>query len=370
MTLLKAPSRRDVVIAAAALVAVAAGSWLAARGQDAPRPLDGWAYALIVVAAGGLAWRRTAPLAALAGSVAASGAYLLLGFPYGPVLLCVGAAMFELGRRRAPHVSAGVGMLAALVSVATVLPRLQGELTFLALGLALWAGCWLAVPWALGTLLYVRRQAADRERRDLVARTTLEERIRVSREVHDVAGHGFAVIAMQAGVALVVLDEQPDQVRAALEAIRATSTDALRELRHVLDPREPAAEPSLESLVERARTAGLGVELRRVDTAAVPPAADALVYQVVRESLTNVLRHAGPATARVVVERRGADLHVTVSDDGTGPTTAAAAAAAGDGSGIAGMRSAVQAAGGLLSAGNGRDRGFEVHARFPVAGGA
>jgi len=361
---LTAPPRRDVAIGAAAVVAVAAGSWCAARGQPSMRPLDGWAFALVAVAAGGLAWRRTAPAVVLACCVAATGGYLLLGYPYGPVLFCVGAAMFELARRRPPRVSATVGVFAALVSVATVLPRLAGELTFLAVGLALWAGCWLAVPWALGSLLYVRGQAADRERRDLVARAALEERIRVSRAVHDVAGHGFAVIAMQAGVALVVLEEQPDQVRAALEAIRATSTDALGELRQVLDPRGPAgaAEPSLRSLVERARTAGLDVEVSRDTAGDLPPAADALVYRVVRESLTNVLRHAGPATARVVVERHGAEVHLTVSDNGTGPASAP------DGTGIVGMRSAVTAAGGRLTTGSGRDGGFVVRACFPLAG--
>ena len=324
VAILTAPSRRDVAIAAAAVATVAAGSWLAARSQQPPRPLDFWAYALVTVAAGGLAWRRTAPAVVLACGVAATGGYLLLGYPYGPVLLCVGVATFELGRRRPPRVSAITAALAALVSVATVLPRLEGELTFLAVGLALWAGCWLAVPWAIGALFYVRGQAADRERRDLVARAALEERIRVSRAVHDVAGHGFAVIAMQAGVALVVLDEQPDQVRAALEAIRATSTDALGELRQVLNPRGPAviAEPSLRSLVERARTAGLDVEVCRSDAGDLPPATEALVYRVVRESLTNVLRHAGPATARVVVERHGAEVRLTVSDNGTGPTPA------------------------------------------------
>jgi len=475
VAILTAPSRRDVAIAAAAVATVAAGSWLAARSQQPPRPLDFWAYALVTVAAGGLAWRRTAPAVVLACGVAATGGYLLLGYPYGPVLLCVGVATFELGRRRPPRVSTITAALAALVSVATVLPRLEGELTFLAVGLALWAGCWLAVPWAIGALFYVRGQAADRERRDLVARAALEERIRVSRAVHDVAGHGFAVIAMQAGVALVVLDEQPDQVRAALEAIRATSTDALGELRQVLDPRGPAviAEPSLRSLVERARTAGLDVEVCRSDAGGLPPTAEALVYRVVRESLTNVLRHAGPATARVVVERLGAEVRLTVSDNGTGPTPArnatgpttaddrtepttthhatgptaahgttgptaapdgtrpptthhasgpttahdkiepttthhatgptaahdgtgrtaapdetgpttaddktgrAAAAgdrttqtgpAARDGTGIAGMRSAVTAAGGQLTAEPGPDGGFVVHARFPLAG--
>jgi signal transduction histidine kinase len=361
---------RDGVLAVCGAVVVAVGSWRAAAAQQPPRAFDVWALLLIAVAAGVLAWRRSAPILALAGSVVAVSGYLLLGYAYGPILLCVGWAMFEVARRRQLAASAAVGAVAALVSVAAVLPRLAGQVHLLAVGLALWAGCWLAVPWSLGAVVHVRATAAERARRDLVARTALEERVRVSREVHDVAGHGFAVIAMQAGVALVVLDEQREQVRASLEAIRAASTAALDELRGVLQLDRPyeggvSADSGVEGLVplvERARAAGLPVDLSLGDTAGVRADVGGVVYRVVRESLTNVMRHAGATRAEVTVGREDGHLTATIADRGRGP--------AGDhtGQGLVGLRAGVEAAGGSFTAGPRDGGGFAVRVRIPSGG--
>jgi signal transduction histidine kinase len=352
--------RRDGGWAAAATLAVLLGSLAASSAQPAARPLDGLAFALLVTAAGALAWRRRAPLAALAVIVAAAGAYLLARYPYGPILACVGWQMFEVARRRPLRVSGAAAAAAGAVLAATALPRLTDELRIVALGLAVWAACWLAVPWSLGVVVNVRAAAAARERRDLAARAALEERIRISREVHDVAGHGFAVIAMQAGVALVVLDEQPEQARESLTGIRAAAGEALAALRRVLDdPAPAAAEPAdLPGLVERARAAGLPVRLEL--TGGLPPEVAGLVYRVVRESLTNVIRHAGPTEAVVTVEPDGGDLVVTVADRGRGPSD-------GSGRGLAGLRDRVEAAGGTFAAGARDGGGFSVRARLPVA---
>lgn len=354
--------RRDALLAAGFAAAVVAGSGRAGLGQHPSRPADVLGFALAAAAAGSLAWRRRAPLVPLVAAVGLTSAYLLAGYPYGPILLCVVWAMFEYARRHPLQQSALAGLVAALVLTAAVLPRLTGHLNLLAVGLLLWAGCWLVVPWSLGALVYVRRRAQARERENLVARAVLQERIRVSREVHDVAGHGFAVVAMQAGVALVVLDEQPGQAREALEAIRATSRAALSELRAVLDtmedPTERAAPADIAALVERARAAGLRVRLDSVGTDGVARERLRLAYDVVRESLTNVLRHAGPAAATVTVELHDRDLVVTVADDGPG------AAGFAPGRGIAGMCERVEAAGGSLEV-MAAD-GFTVRARIPA----
>lgn len=371
--MLARPAVRDAVVAAAAVVVVGVGSWRAAAVQQPPRPLDGWALLLVAVAAGALAWRRSAPLVALAGSVGATAGYLAVGYPYGPVLLCVGWAMFEVARHLPVRVSAPAGAVAAAVLVIAVLPRLADEMDLLVVGLLLWAGTWLMVPWSAGAAAHVRAVAAERARRDLMARTALEERIRISREVHDVAGHGFAVVAMQAAVALVVLDEQPEQVRASLQAIRATSVQALRDVRAVLDtvaPVHPDASPTpgadrtdrLDALVDRARAAGLPVDLQAAQ--AIPAELSGVVHGVVRESLTNVLRHAGPTDAVVTVDRDGADLVVTVTDHGRG------GAPADGGRGLPGMHDRVAAAGGTLTAGPREVGGFAVTARLPLPGGA
>ncbi|MDG6109933.1 two-component sensor histidine kinase [Dactylosporangium aurantiacum] len=357
---------RDVGVALAAVAVAVLLSVQAAGAQGDARPLDAPGYGLVVVAAGALAWRRAAPVAALAVSVLANGGYLLAGYPYGPGLLCVGWAMFEVAWRRPIRRSAPLAAGAAVVSVAAVLPRLAGELDILALGLVLWGACWLAVPWSLGALLHVRAAAERRAREELMARAALEERVRISREVHDVAGHGFAVIAMQAGVALVVLDEQPAQARASLEGIRAAATAALGDLRRVLDERGPRPEPApdLPALVARARTAGLAVELRG-GADDLPTGVRDVVYQVVREALTNVIRHAGPTGAVVAVTREPGGVLVTVTDHGVG-----AAVVPAQGRGLAGLRQRVEAAGGTFTAAGLDGGGFEVRARLPVHGDA
>ncbi|HEU4397327.1 MAG TPA: sensor histidine kinase [Actinomycetota bacterium] len=364
----------DVVVAAGVAVVVIVGSVLAAGLQEPPRPLDAWAYVLMAAAAGALAWRRAAPLVALVGAVAAVGVYLLGGYAYGPIQLCMVVAMFEVARRLPLRASLLACGLAATSAVVFVLARLARDADMPAVLVSAWTG-WLVVPWSLGALVQVRSAAAERVRRDLMARAALEERMRVAGEVHDVAGHGFAVVAMQAGIGLLVLEERPDQARESLEAIRATSTKALTELRATLDAFPPpgAAGPpeeiglqGLGALVERVRASGVPVDLDLTGVdAALPPKVATTAYRVVQESLTNVVRHAGPTRAVVRVTRDADDVVVEVADHGRGPAEPPRA----DGRGMAGMRARVEALGGTFAAGPRDGGGFQVVARLPLSGG-
>jgi signal transduction histidine kinase len=379
------PPPVDAWLAAGVAAVVIAGSVLAAAVQQPPRPLDVWAVLLMVAAAGALAWRRAAPMVALGGAVGAVGAYLLGGYPYGPIQLCMVVAMFEVARRYRLRTSLLACGLAAAAAVAFVLSRLVREADLPAVLVLGWTS-WLVVPWSLGALVQVRSTAAERARHDLVARVALEERMRVAQEVHDVAGHGFAAVAMQAGVALLVLEERPDQARRSLEAIRETSTTALTELRATLDafhpPREarpvgasPAAAPGadevslggLHALVDHVQAGGLPVDLE-VDRTGVtlPPEVAAVAYRVVQEALTNVLRHAGPTRALVCVTREDDEVVVEVADRGRGTVQASPAG----GRGLPGMRARVESAGGSLTAGPRDGGGFQVVARLPLTGGA
>src|SRR5690242_16461850 len=120
--------RRDVLITAGALVATLAGTWRVDLHQPAARPIDAGGYLLAGAAALVLAGCRTAPFAALAGTAGLAAAYMAAGYPYGPVLACVGWAMFECARRRSMPTSAGAGLVAAAGSIAAVGPRLAGTL--------------------------------------------------------------------------------------------------------------------------------------------------------------------------------------------------------------------------------------------------
>jgi signal transduction histidine kinase len=188
--------------------------------------------------------------------------------------------------------------------------------------------------------------------------------MRLAREVHDVAGHGLAAVAMQAGVALLVFEERPDQARESLEAIRSTSVKALDDLRTTLDefhPRAGGGLRDLDALVDSVRAAGLPVQLRLQDLA-VPDDVGHVAYRVVQEALTNTLRHAGPTSAEVHVHRDQGTLVVDVLDGGVGAQDVR------PGRGLTGMRNRVVAAGGELVARPRTGRGFQVRARLPIPG--
>ncbi|MGW5156029.1 sensor histidine kinase, partial [Nonomuraea wenchangensis] len=183
------------------------------------------------------------------------------------------------------------------------------------------------------------------------------ERARIAGEVHDAAGHGLAAIAMQAGLALVTLDDDPEQTRASLRAIKETSTAALAQLRAALDGIDPPA-GDLAALIDGVRAAGLPVDVEPAGLP-VPPQLRDTVYRVVRESLTNVLRHAGPTRALVRVTDTPTAYVLEVADRGPGAGHAA------EGRGLRGMRARVTEAGGHLTAGPREGGGFQVTARFP-----
>jgi signal transduction histidine kinase len=178
-------------------------------------------------------------------------------------------------------------------------------------------------------------------------------------------------------VALHVLDRRPEQAREALLAIRQASAGAMQELRATVGvlrrpaggERSRAAVPGLAQLDELvAGVARAGPAVQVVvdgEPAALPPAVDLAAYRVVQESLTNVVRHAGPARATVRVAYDGAGVEVEVTDDGAGGS--ASAAGPGAGHGIAGMRERVAALGGELRAGPRPQGGFQVSARLPLA---
>jgi signal transduction histidine kinase len=189
----------------------------------------------------------------------------------------------------------------------------------------------------------------------------------MAQDLHDGVGHGLAVIAMQAGVALHVLDRDPAKARDSLLAIRETSRESLDALRAELT--RLSTEPGggqrtvrngladLPALVNRVRAGGLDVDLRS-DTGEVPEEVGAVAYLVVQEALTNVLRHSGAASARVVVAHASGSVVVTVVDDGQGGDVT-------EGLGIGSMRSRVERLGGALSVGPGA-QGFEVRAEIPM----
>ena len=243
-----------------------------------------------------------------------------------------------------------------------------------------------ATAWILGDNIRVRRaytgaleaRAAllERERGEHARLAVAEERARISRELHDVVAHHVSVMVVQAGAARRVLTKQPDLATEALNDIESTGRQALAEMRRMLgvlrsDDAADALAPQpslerLEALVEQVGEAGLPVDLvvegaRRP----LPPGIDVNAYRIVQEALTNVLKHAGKAAAKVRVRYSPRELELEITDDGRG-AAAAVLSRTGAGQGVVGMRERAQLHGGELEAGPLMTGGFRVRARLQI----
>ena len=377
------PPGRPTDLAVVVLVGVVqlALTSLAAHRQPERQALDPVAYLLLAVGPVALFWRWRSPALVLGVVMAASVLYFALGYPYGPAWLALIVAIWTAvtgGARRAAWVTAFVGLAAYFVLAAVFdrgAPVASVPAVLAHLG-------WLLVVLAtaeVATASRQRRQAAERTRAEEARRRAGEERMRIARELHDVLAHNISLINVQAGVALHLMDEQPGQSRSALVAIKQASNDALGELRSVLDvlrqgdeapPRTPASGLAhLERLVAGAEATGLQVRTRVEGTPRpLPAGTDLAAYRIVQESLTNVTRHAGPASATVLIAYGRKDLTVQVDDDGRGPAAAGdTGTAKGNGNGIRGMRERVAALGGELTTGpRPGGGGFRVRARLPL----
>ncbi len=227
-------------------------------------------------------------------------------------------------------------------------------------------------------ILLVHRLVGDRERRVRIAErerelasreAVVEERARIARELHDVIAHHVSMIVLQAGAERRVLDKS-DSSREVLETIERTGRSALTETRRLLgmlrseqdDPLGP--QPRLRDvplLIGQVREAGLPVELDIEGTQPeLPQGIELSAYRIVQEALTNALKYAGDAHARVRISYRPESIEIEVSDDGPGQP------AAGDGHGLVGMRERAALYGGRLTAGRGDTGGFTVHVSLPV----
>jgi signal transduction histidine kinase len=349
------------------------------RGRGGPWFLDrpevsDWVLLPVLVMVAGLALRRVWPRPAFVATVVGVGGYLAAGAMFPPVFLAPALAIYAMAlalplRRWLPLTALLLPMLGAGYwrepYLGLLNPTLYAGVVF---------GVALAIVPALFALLRRSRRESERVAREQDRRRyAYEERMRIARDVHDVVGHSLSVITMQAGVALHVLDRRPDQVAESLEAIRATSREALAELRTTLEvfrdadggePRAPLPGLArLDDLVGALRQAGRPVEVvRDGDGPPLPAAVDQAAFRIIQEGLTNVVRHAEHATAVVRVARAPGQLVVEVSDDG--PATAVPAA----GNGIRGMGERAQAVGGTLDVGVRPGGGLLVRAVLPVLG--
>jgi signal transduction histidine kinase len=374
-----AERRRDELITAFALVAIEANAIAvdeADSGADPPLALDLIACAAFAVP---LLWRRRAPFEATLAMMTVAVVQAFTGLTTAPDMAVsvalLALMLFSLGRHAERRSLIGLAYGVA-VAVAVTLAVTPGDILFP-------VAFFFVAPWVAGRALRSRtllarelaEQAArsEAEREERAARAIADERARIARELHDVVAHSLTVMVIQAGAARRIVDTQPERVVEVADTIKRMGSEALDEMRRLVgvlrEEGEGAAlapQPTMadiESLVERARGAGLDVELDvRGERAALPPGVDLSAYRVIQEALTNTIKHARASRATVTVTHSSDALEIAISDDGSGGEAVLPSA----GQGLVGMRERVTLYGGTLDAAPRAGGGFEVRARFPL----
>jgi signal transduction histidine kinase len=351
------------------------GTNLAGERQPEREDFDVVAALLLAAGPAALVFRRRFPALVLGFVLAATLTFSLTDYPRGPIFFALIVAFFTAvmaGRRAAAAASLVVGYFSFLW-----LGYLIGTEDAPGWEQALALATWLLVLATVAEIVRGRREQAieaARSRAEEARRRASEERLRIARELHDVLAHNISLISVQAGVALHLMDERPEQARTALTAIKEASNEALGELRSVLDvlrqgnerpPRSPTSGlADLDGLVSKTEATGLKVATQVEGTPRpLPAGVDLAALRIVQESLTNVTRHAAGANATVQVAYGERDVTIQVDDDGRGRSSQSAP---GGGSGIAGMRERAAALGGSLEAGPRPGGGFRVRARLPL----
>lgn len=236
----------------------------------------------------------------------------------------------------------------------------------------------------------LRAAEAERTREEEAARRVEEERVRIAREVHDITAHSLSAVSVQAAAAERLIDRDPEAAKEAIAAVRATSKQALDDIRNmigVLRHGDYAAEASptpdtsrLDEVVSYLEEAGVEttLDLSYYDRSKVPTHIDVALFGLAREAATNIVQHSGAKHAKLRLGANGDCAWLEVEDDGHGCGTPEATAAAsgpvdglpqaedGSGHGILGMLERVRVLGGTFSAGDKASGGFRVTAIIPL----
>jgi signal transduction histidine kinase len=369
------PRARDV-----GFIAIAA---LSAIGPVIVRRDDNTVVYLLTIVAGtvstaALWWRRQAPVAVTAVALVA---FVITESP-----VALGIGLFTLAVHRRDRVLA-VTTAAAAVTVAVVTTAysahnswLEGALAgVFGPGFCVAAGSYIGARRDLVVSLRERATRAEAERELRGEQARLEERARIAREMHDVLAHKVSLIALHAGGLEVTVDPPPERVRTTARLIGTTAREAMDDLREVLgvlragsandgtDLAPPPGAADIERVVEASRVAGVRTSLT-MDVPELPDTVGRTVYRVVRESLTNVHKHARGAATAVAIA--GDDVRgVTVEVINQRPVSQVALLP-GAGAGLIGLRERVVLLGGRLEYGASADGGWRVAAWLPWHAGS
>jgi signal transduction histidine kinase len=370
---LRRPSPRTVDALLVLVVALLVVPAVIAQAAKSDEVLATAALALVEVLA--LFWRRQQPFVVLAVVTAVT----VLMPVDGPISIPLLVAIYTIGSRHSGETT--IAAAGAVVAVGFVYrlaggPEFSsGDLLGLALVCAIAAGLGLYVGNRRANLdrLHERAELLDRERELLAQRAVAEERVRIAQELHDVVAHNVSLIVVQAQALGATAGDE--RVTAATDGIADLGREAMAEMHRTLkllrggEDGDPALAPQpglgqLDDLLERARGAGVGIDLTvEGEPRPLSQSVDLSAYRIVQEALTNVVKHAGRAHTTVTLGYRRDALELTIADRGVTPPQPTAG-----GHGLVGMRERAALFGGTLSAGPRDGRGFEVHASLPYDG--
>jgi signal transduction histidine kinase len=369
-----------VVVAAdlVAAIALSAGAFADVRLLDTDRAAVQWvAAALALTCTVSVSGRRFAPVWAALVALGSATAYQVLTHdprftfePYAVLLVLYLLGRTELDGHRLRH---RVVLAAAAPAFATIAVASGG-------GPALAVGSFAIFvlgPYAAGALVtrHARDAAELRARidvllgeRELRARTAAaDERLRIARELHDVAAHCLTEMVVQAGAARIVRGRDPTAAKAALTTVTGSGRAAVAELTRLVEDTHDESGPDgsrLLDLVAATSRGPVSVAVAWLDgRRPIPGPTDLVGHRVVREALTNAARHAPGAPAFVAIRVRSDVLDIAVANGAASP---ARRALPGAGLGLVGIRERVAALGGSVDSGPTPDGGYAVHVRLPM----
>lgn len=335
-----------------------------------------WSAAMGLVAV--LVLRRFAPEVVLALTLALAG----VGWAHGDLLIAhlgVLVALHEVGsRRRRPVALAAAGIVEAGAILAAFRTAPAGSINDIAVLLtaAVLAATFLGIAQHTQRdyVLALEERAAqlERERHHLAEIAAAGERQQIAREMHDIVAHSVSVMVALSEGAAATAPSDADAAGQTMRQVAATGRQALGELRGVLSVlRSPehadrAPQPDLsglDALVADVSAAGLPTSLTRSGIDEVPAGAQAALFRIVQEALTNALKHGRGATfADVVIEVGHGRVIARIRNDGE------ADPARDEGRGLRGMAERAAAAGGVVVAGRDPSGGWTVTASLPIGG--
>lgn len=269
---------------------------------------------------------------------------------------------------RAWLVAAGVFVLLLLMLLAL---GQDAPYLFVALTLILAAAAGVTT-WALLRTRAERRSYEERLIEWAAERAVQAERLRIARDLHDLASHGLGLMTVRAATANLTEDHDGTERRQALTDIERVGRETTTELRSMLAllrtggdtpaPLHPVDTlTDLPGIIDNARRAGLAVTLQQGDLAAVPAGIQLAICSVVREALANASHHAGPTTVQISIERTATGVTVDVLDNGPVPGWRTGT---GTGNGLRGLRERLAVYDGTLTSGP-TDAGFRLLAHIP-----